>query len=230
MLNPVIKNRLHEDIVAQIQKKILKGDFPIGQKLPTERDLATNLNVNRATVREALKKLEMLGLIEIHHGDGSYVKDYLESGNIEVLKYIIYMDDNIDYDIMQNLLVMRKVIIPPMSGFAALNRTEEQIDDLKKILTNKDLSILEQDLELHKIVAKASKNIFYIFVLNFFNQIFKDFGHIYFDDKKNASKSHKFHEDIIKSIEDKNAKKTEEIMHKILLYTETMIYKRFNIE
>jgi len=71
---PLTRSRLHEEIVTVIQKQIMSGRIAAGDKLPTERELAENFQVNRATVREALRKLENLDLVEIRHGDGLYVK------------------------------------------------------------------------------------------------------------------------------------------------------------
>ena len=83
---PITRSRLHEEIVTIIQKQIMNGAIPPGSKLPPEREMAQTLNVNRATVREALRKLENLDLIEIRHGDGLYAKNYLESGNLDLIK------------------------------------------------------------------------------------------------------------------------------------------------
>ena len=89
---PVTRSRLHEEIVTVIQQQIMSGQIAPGEKLPTEREMAENFNVNRATVREALRKLENIDLLEIRHGDGLYVKDYLNSGNFDLIKAAVKMD------------------------------------------------------------------------------------------------------------------------------------------
>jgi GntR family transcriptional repressor for pyruvate dehydrogenase complex len=60
---PVTRSRLHEEIVTVIQQQIMSGQIAPGEKLPTEREMAENFNVNRATVREALRKLENIDLL-----------------------------------------------------------------------------------------------------------------------------------------------------------------------
>ncbi|RPI96896.1 MAG: FadR family transcriptional regulator, partial [Spirochaetales bacterium] len=92
-LDPVTRSRLHEEIVSQMIGRIVAGRFRPGERLSAEREIAANLHVNRATLREALKKLEVMGLVEIRHGDGIYVKNYLESGNLELFKEIVYLDE-----------------------------------------------------------------------------------------------------------------------------------------
>ena len=227
LLSPVSKSRLHEEIVTQIQRKIITGELSKGEKLPPERDLAESLDVNRATVREALKKLELLGLIEIRHGDGIYVNDYLLSGNLELLKNIAYMSEVIDLDILKNFLDIRKIIGPKMAGYAALKRTDGEIEELEKILNNDSMSTLEKDVRIHDVIAKASKNLLYIFILNFFNQMFHDFGYLYFSDVDNRDISTEFHREIIKAIKKGDAKRSEEIMANILIYAEEMVYKNY---
>ncbi len=72
---PIMRSRLHEEIVTIIQKQIMNGTILPGDKLPPEREMAETFHVNRTTVREALRKLENLELLEIRHGDGVYARN-----------------------------------------------------------------------------------------------------------------------------------------------------------
>ncbi len=229
---PVKKEKLHREIVKQILLKVINGVFKIGDRLPSERDLAKNLNVNRATVREALKELELLGLVGIRHGDGIYVEDYLESGNLALFREIIYMDEIVSYDILKNIMDVRRILVPEMAACAAENRTADELEELKKtaLAPEDEGSILERDLKVHHIIARMSKNTFYIFILNFFNQLFREYGYFYFADPENAERSAQFHRDIYKAINSGNAARAKKIMNDILLYTERRVfdyYKKF---
>jgi len=229
LLDPVSRSRLHEDIVGQIQGKILRREILPGDRIPGERELASELGVNRATVREALKKLEMLGLVEIRHGNGIYVKDFLESGNLEILRAMFYQDQQFNFDILRNLLFIRKILVPEMAAAAALSRREEHLQELADIVDNdKDLPVLEQDLAVHQVIARASSNMFYIFILNFFNQIFRDYGGLYFNSDTNRERSVRFHRDIYKSIKHANAEESRNIMLDVLTYTEEMIFEEIS--
>ena len=70
MLKPVEKQRVADEVVEQLRALILTGTYPQNSKLPAERELAKQLRVNRTSLREALKKLEHLGLVTIKQGDG----------------------------------------------------------------------------------------------------------------------------------------------------------------
>jgi GntR family transcriptional repressor for pyruvate dehydrogenase complex len=75
MLEPLNKTRLYEDIVKQIMDSIKSGELKPGDKLPTERELAKMVGVSRPALREALKTLEALAIIEIVHCSGIYVRE-----------------------------------------------------------------------------------------------------------------------------------------------------------
>lgn len=230
LLSPISKNKLHNEIAGQIQKKIIKGELKVGEKLPPERELAIGFNVNRGTVREALKKLEVIGLVEIKHGDGIYIKNYLESGNLELLKTLVFIDNGINIEVLKNLLEMRKIIAPDMASFAAEKRTEQELEELHSLVFSRnDIPIEKKDFMVHHLIARASKNILYIFILNFFNQLFEDYGYLYFSNESNNKRSDNFHKDIYESIKASNSTLARDLMKDVLIYTENEIYKNLRI-
>jgi GntR family transcriptional repressor for pyruvate dehydrogenase complex len=224
MFTTVNKKNLSDEIGDQIINKILSGILPPGEKLPPERDMSLQMNVNRHTLREALRKLETLGLISIRQGDGIYVRDFRESGNLELLKHMLYLRRDITSDIMKSILEIRRFISPEMAYRAAINRTDEEAEHLKSLL-KQELPVEEKDLAIHQSIARGSGNLLYIFILNFFNDIFRDFGTLYFSFKENQAASEKFHKNIIKAISDKNPDTAKKIMNDILLYAEKVTLK-----
>jgi len=224
MFTTVNKKNLSDEIGDQIINKILSGILPPGEKLPPERDMSLQMNVNRHTLREALRKLETLGLISIRQGDGIYVRDFRESGNLELLKHMLYLRRDITSDIMKSILEIRRFISPEMAYRAAINRTDEEAEHLKSLL-KQELPVEEKDLAIHQSIARGSGNLLYIFILNFFNDIFRDFGTLYFSFKENQAASEKFHKNIIKAISEKNPDTAKKIMNDILLYAEKVTLK-----
>jgi len=218
---PIIRSRLHEEIVTIIQKQIMNGAIPPGSKLPPEREMAQTLNVNRATVREALSKLENLDLIEIRHGDGLYAKNYLESGNLDLIKVAFDMDEH--KEIMFNLLEARRYIVPQVAYVAAQRRTATDLKELKEVISQKDLSMLERDIKVHQIIARATHNLVCTIGLNYFNQIFHDYGYLYFDDERNVERSRVFHREIYEAIKAKKPREARRIMHDVLIYAEDAV-------
>src|SRR6202000_850780 len=89
MLKPVEKQRVAEEIGEQLRSLILNGQYPPGSKPPPARALSKRLRVNRASLREALKKLEPLGLVRIRQGDGTRVQNFMETGGIELVQHLL---------------------------------------------------------------------------------------------------------------------------------------------
>lgn len=220
---PLTRSRLHEEIVAIIQKQIMNGTITPGSKLPPEREMAETFSVNRATVREALRKLENLDLVEIRHGDGLYVKNYLESGNFDLIKAALNLDKGTE--IILNILEARSYVVPQMAYMAAQRRTSTDLEELQQVISNEDLSMLERDIKVHQLIVRATHNLLCTIGLNFFNQIFRDYGYLYFDNKKNVERSRKFHREIYEAIKNKQAGAARRIMQEVLLYAEEAVKK-----
>ena len=78
MLSPIKNTKIYEKVIEQIKDMVKKGEIKSGDKLPPERDLAEQLQVSRTSVREALRSMEMLGLVESRQGGGNFIKNNLE--------------------------------------------------------------------------------------------------------------------------------------------------------
>jgi len=219
-----MRSRLSGEIENILLQGIIKGQLAAGEKLPTERDLARDLEVNRSTVREALGKLESLDLVEIRHGDGVYVKDYLESGNLELIRAMIRLDEQQRDDIITALLEFRTIIGPEMAFHAAIKRTDDHLASLEDVIwKNGRLSTLEKDIRIHHIIALASSNILYLTLLNFFNKFVIEYGYLYFDNEENVKRSMRFHEEIYHAIKKRKAGLARKIMKDVLAYAQNAV-------
>lgn len=219
MFIEVNKKNLSDEVASQIINRIISGALLPGEKLPPEREVSGKMNVNRHTLREALRKLEVLGLLSVRQGDGIYIKDYRDSGNLELLKHILYQNKDNNPGALKDILEIRRIISPEMAEKAALNRTEADIIAFQEILVS-EKSTIEKDLAIHQAIARAGNNILYIFILNFFNDIFKDFGQLYFSIEENKKVSNKFHNDIAKAIIAGDSKSAKKIMNDVITYAE----------
>lgn len=223
LLSPLQRTKLHEEIVGQLKDKIISRELMPGHKLPPERELAETLSVNRSTVREALSKLHSMELVEIKHGDGVYVKDYLESGSLELLKQMLFRDGAPDIGIMKNLSDLRKFLVPEMACHAATNRSAADLEELESIIANPDMPIAEKDWRVHNILARASGNILFVILLNSFTTLLKDYAHLYFDNQENCRKSEQFHKDVFKAIKKKKPDSAKKITLEVLTYAEDIM-------
>ncbi|MDD5711613.1 MAG: GntR family transcriptional regulator [Smithellaceae bacterium] len=219
------RSKLPEKIEDVLVKKILRGEFVSGEKLPTERALALSLDVNRSTVRVALSKLQSLDLIEIRHGDGVYVKDYLNSGNLDLIRALISSNGAVNGDIVMDLLAVRNFLAPEKAYRAARYREDRHLKVLDDIIHNRQLPMVEEDILVHNIVAQASRNMMYLMLLNFCNKFMRDYAFLYFEDPRNVKRSRRFHEEIYQAIKAKDAARSKSVMKNVLLYAERQVKK-----
>lgn len=159
MLKPVKNVKIYEAVMEQIKDLVKKGELKRGDKLPSERELCDILKVSRTSVREALKALEMLGLVESRHGGGNYIKDNFENNLIEPLSIVFLLLGSNSRDVLE----LRKIIEPETASIAAQAINEEQLKELKDILESINKisdpeTCAELDREFHYKIAQASGN------------------------------------------------------------------------
>lgn len=108
---PVRRLKVAEQIADTLRDAILTGRFGPGDPLPSERELAEQLEVNRSTVREALTRLEARGLVEIRHGGGARVQDFLTTAGLYVLPWLVRPAVDLDAALLRDLMELRVVLL-----------------------------------------------------------------------------------------------------------------------
>ncbi|KAF0239667.1 MAG: GntR family transcriptional regulator [bacterium] len=163
---PVARRKVSDEIFLMLQEKIFLGALKPGEKLPPERELSRQLGVTRVPLREALKRLQAMKLIEVRHGDGIYVLDYQSNGSFEFLMSVIQSGLPLEQRLVKSLLEFRLIVVPELFRLAAKNATEENIKKLEEIIEKEKQSssnrnrLMELDFEFHTEVARASGNLF----------------------------------------------------------------------
>ena len=160
MLKAVKKKRVYEDIVKQIRNLIQKRKLKQGDQLPTERELSETFKVSRASVREAIRYLESMKLVESRQGEGTYVIASSEEALVQPLASTLFLEkDNI-----MDIFSIRKIIEPQVAQLAAENATASEINELEEILQEqaKDLAdglnLTKTDSEFHNLLIQTAKN------------------------------------------------------------------------
>ncbi len=153
-----------ETLVSKIVKNFIEaagdGTFKVGEKLPIQDDLQKMFGVSRNTMREALQRLESLGVVTIRHGDGTYLNNVDVKSSLNNLVPLLKLN-NTD---LTELMESRKVLEVWTAQLAALRSNENDIKELRQILgkMEKSLSNLEdyteQDAILHLTIARCAKN------------------------------------------------------------------------
>src|SRR6476660_8353191 len=125
MFRPVGKPRVAEEIVQQLRGLILRGEYAVGDKLPPERKLAEQLGVNRASLREAIKSLELMGLVRTRQGDGTRVLDFMQTAGIELVSHLLVGTGAPDLKVLLDVLEFRRWFGRETARLAAERATAE---------------------------------------------------------------------------------------------------------
>lgn len=170
MLKPVEKQRVAEEITEQLRGLILDGKYPPGSKLPPERELSKRLGVNRASLREALKKLEHLGLVRIRQGDGTRVQNFMETGGIELVQHLLPLAGG-NPNLIRDLLEFRRLFGREIAQLVALRAPKDALARLEALADKADaaataLELFEIDFEFYVVLASLCGNQVMLLLIN----------------------------------------------------------------
>ena len=219
---PVAKLRASTKVAAQIRDAILGGRVKAGEKLPSERHLAGQFNVNRATVREALSSLEQLGLVAIRHGGGVAVQDFIAKGTVGLLKYMLAVDGGLDGPLLADVLEARQTLGVAIAVSAARKRAADELPLLAEIVEQMKQvrddpgRFGDLDFEFFLCMAHAGGNRVYIFVLNAIKDIFEQtraaFSHLFAD----ADRLLRVHHNLIEALESGDETRAADLVREYL--------------
>jgi GntR family transcriptional repressor for pyruvate dehydrogenase complex len=126
----IASSKIYEQIASQIKDQIVSGKLLPGDKLPSTRELSESFQAGRSTVREALSALKAMGLVEIHQGEGSYVRK-INPSDLEMPQLDAFI---MSRSAILELLEARKSLEISNAALAAEKRTEEDLRAFKQIL------------------------------------------------------------------------------------------------
>jgi GntR family transcriptional regulator, transcriptional repressor for pyruvate dehydrogenase complex len=158
---PIHSNKVYEQIAAQIEQQILRGELRSGDRLPTERELAEQFQASRTAVREAMKILGQKGLVDMRPGRGTIVID----GTSQAMRLSLGLMMRIGQaGSSVNLVEVREILEPEIAALAAARATGEQITALREAISVMDASLhnadayIAADNDFHRALAKGTQN------------------------------------------------------------------------
>src|SRR5690349_14015765 len=172
MLRPEGKQRVAEEIVEQLRGLILKGSYSPGQKLPPERRLAEELGVNRASLREAIKALEQMGLVKTRQGDGTRVLDFMRTAGVELVSHLIPVDGQPNLEVLGDVVEFRRFFGREVARQAANKATDEDIRRLEELADSVPESaadgeaMLKLDFEFYVELTRVGRNRVFQLLIN----------------------------------------------------------------
>ena len=151
-LKPIKTRKIYEEIIEQIRRLVTSGHLQPGDRLPSERDLAERLQVSRASVREALSALEMMGLLEIRSGEGTFIRQVNAESVVAPLAWFLCMEKNTVLEILE----VRKILEGQAVSLAAQRADQEDIEEMLEAL-----QVMEHDLRTGQLGEKADHRFHY---------------------------------------------------------------------
>jgi GntR family transcriptional regulator, transcriptional repressor for pyruvate dehydrogenase complex len=168
------QKKVYIEILNKIHDIIENDGLQAGDKLPSERELSDRLNAGRSSVREALRSLELLGLIETRRGEGTFIVDANEYRLIEILGSFILQGDKVVEDLIELKDIIELTAIP----LACQRLTDEELEEL--LLNGEQIfqNPTEETLQVfHRNIVEGSKNRLLYRVWNILFQYYKNSGH-----------------------------------------------------
>lgn len=198
-------SKAFEKVISYVKDKILHGELKQGEKLPPERELAEALGVGRNSVREALRTLDIMGVISSTQGAGNYVSCNFEKNLVESMT-MMFLLEKINYQQVSEL----RQGVETQSALLAIDRiSPEQLDELEKIINELRVSTDEAknvvlDKRLHYTIALASQNQLIVQILQALSDVIDIFignmrGKILVN-IKNKNHLQRAHEDIVNGL------------------------------
>jgi GntR family transcriptional repressor for pyruvate dehydrogenase complex len=215
LISPIKKTRVAEEVADRIRVLMLDGSFPAGQPLPSERHLAERFGVSRGSIRDALRTLETIGLLETRHGQGTFPHE------LSVERLVAPLASVMAYraDLQDELLDVRRMFEPAVARVAALRATEEDLADLQRIVEAQrqklkvGLSAITEDTAFHAVLARATRNRVIMSIMATLNDLLVESRTHSLEQKGRPARSVDGHEAVIAALRRRDAEGASQAMY-----------------
>ena len=169
------RDKVYEGVAKQIERLILKKLRP-GDKLPSERELVETLGVSRSSIRDAIRSLELMGMVEPRQGAGTIVREISSESLANPLANALKRKE----ELISELLDFRKMLEPQLAARAATRVSSNQISEMEAILNRQEAKLragentIAEDSEFHYAIALASGNSVVLKVLDTLMDLLRD--------------------------------------------------------
>ncbi len=149
-----------DEAIDKIKEMIVSGELSPGDRLPKEADLADRLGLSRNSLREAVKALSLIHVLDVRQGDGTYVTSLEPRLLLDAMSFVVEFHRD---DTVLDFLEVRRILEPAATAMAAQHMTDTQVEELRQILDSlgEDPTVealVANDLEFHRKIAVGSGN------------------------------------------------------------------------
>jgi GntR family transcriptional repressor for pyruvate dehydrogenase complex len=220
------RQKLYTQVASTLERWIL-NELKTGDKLPSEPRLAAMFHVGRSSIRDAVRKLETVGLLECRHGVGTIVRDVSGESVLDPLAAALLLKRHHIHD----LLEVRQMIEPGIAARAAVHASPEQIARLELILRRQQENLGdgglpgEDDIAFHCVIATAADNSVMLKIFDLLMEQLKESRERSLQVKGRSQKSYAGHRRILEALKRKDAGGAETAMRRHLQEIEKIILR-----
>lgn len=223
-LEPLVAPSLKDVFVEKLGGLIVAGKYAPGERLPSERDLATQLGVSRPVVHAGLAELEARGLVTMRPRVGTVVNDLRRDASLATLTALLqFHREGADPRLLESMLQMRRLFEVENARLAACYRRDADLDELRDVLAleraadPRDVdAVTALDFAFHHAVALASQNLVYPMLLRSFEQGYTHFSSMFFADPAVVPVVVGLHEELVEAIRKRATRRAEDTMRRLL--------------
>ena len=215
LLQPIKKARVAEQIADRIRRLLQDGSLPSGRPLPGERQLAARFAVSRGSVRDALRVLETIGLVESRHGQGTFARE------LDVARLVAPLASVLAYrsDLRDELFDVRRMFEPAVARVAASRVTEEDVAALQHLIDvqrrklQTGASAIDEDTEFHAALARATRNRVVVQIMETLNDLLIESRKLTLRQKGRPARSVEGHEAVVAALRRRDPEGAANAMH-----------------
>ena len=222
------RNKVYEEVAKQIERLILQKLQP-GDKLPSERELAEVLQVSRSSIRDAIRSLELMGLVEPRQGAGTIVRELSAESLVNPFANALKRRQ----ELVSELLDFRKMLEPPLAARAATHASPDEISEMEEILQRQEGTLshgeaaIAEDAEFHYSIALASGNSIVLKVLDILMDLLRDTRERSLQLKGRPERSLAGHRRILAAIKRHDAEAAKNAMRRHIEDVEEIVLEKF---
>ncbi len=227
--------KLYEQVADTIEQQIANKEILPGEKLDSVEQLAKHFEVGRSAIREALTSLQAKGIVEIRHGEGTFVRKFdAEDIQLHIPSTLIFNKEQI-----KNIFEVRKILELGLIENAAKYRTENHLEILRNTLQVMEKSVFdaetsgEADILFHHTISEAANNPLLVTMLQNVSstidqQIIQTRELLSYTERAALLQLHQEHIDIFKALENQDSQHAGNAMKKHLLHVESLLFNHLD--
>lgn len=220
-LKTIGQKTIVEQIINSLTESIIRGDYKSGSKLPSEFELMEELQVSRNSLREAMKILSAMGIVEIRRGDGTYICSQVNPTLFDRVVYSMIYDASSSEELLELRQILDEATVQMASGKITqeeIDILQKNIDDMAEACNRSDVLKMQKcDMAFHQNLIDSCKNVFFVRIMKGVYTIFENSIGENLKMERIDSKAAEYHQRILDCIVNKDYESIHQVVKDSLI-------------